>query len=173
MNENQLNKLEYHIDDPIKKCVVGMALLGFTPIFSCCGFNYIGERIAKSHILEKPYIYIHKTKMDDKLKSLLIDICCDSSWNISMAGNEYIDFHGWKWNNNHPWSVKGCLHKPEMPVLALSSLEKVLEKLKDKFHTITEIKDGNEFYKIDLKLKHWQYPACQPWEVTPEIFDKL
>lgn len=173
MNENELNKLENHIDDPIKKCVAGMALLGFVPIFSCCGFRYKGERIRKDHFLNKPYIYIDHTKLNEKLKSLLLDICIKSKWKIDLAGGNCIDFHGHNWNKEHPWSAEGCLHKPELNVISLRELERVLEGYKEKFQEKISIRDGNDIWKKDFDLKYWQYEPAENWEVTPEIFSKL
>jgi hypothetical protein len=163
--------LEEHIDDPIKKSVVGMALLGFVPIFSCCGFNYDGEKVKKTH-LEKPYIYLDKDMMNSESKAMLLDIAHESNWTIAPAG-QYIDFHGWKWNGDHPWKAEGCPHKPEIAVLALNYLERILETRKTLFKKSVKIVDGNFIYKNIKKIKHWQYKPSEAWEVTPEIFDKL
>lgn len=171
MNETP-TKLEDHIDEPIKKCVVGMALLGFTPVFSCCGFHYNGEKIRKDHFLHKPYIYLDYPKMGDSLKSILIDICFKTHWKINISSN-CIDFHGWQWDKEHPWSAEGCLHKPEMNVISLNNLEKVLEDYKKNFMENAVIRDGNDVWKKDLKLKWWQYEPSEPWEVTPATFDSL
>jgi hypothetical protein len=173
MNETILNNLEDHIDEPIKKCVVGLALLGFTPIFSCCGFNYHGEKIRKDHFLNKPYIYIDYSKMTSELKEVLLDICFKSRWSIGISGANCVDFHGWKWEKEHPWSADGCLHKPEMNVISLRELEKVLETYRPKFQEQALIRDGNDVWKKDLGLKHWQYAPSESWWVTPDTFDKL
>src|SRR3990167_10289827 len=37
------------IDQPIRNCVAYLALLGCNPVWSCCGFDYIGQPIHKSH----------------------------------------------------------------------------------------------------------------------------
>jgi hypothetical protein len=175
MNENDLNKLENHIDEPIKKCVAGMALLGFMPIFSCCGFRYNGEKIRKDHLLGKPYIYLDAKKLiaSGNLKATLLDICHESRWNISIPNESFIDFHGHKWTDDHPWNAEGCLHKPEQNVLSLNWLEQVLERYKKLFSPSVEIRDGNDIYKNDLKLKHWQYEPSEAWHVTIETFDNL
>ncbi len=169
-----MDKLENHIDEPIKKSVVGMALLGFVPVFSCCGFNYHGEKVKKTHMLEKPYIYLSIPDLDDKLKALLLSISIKCQWKINIINSSFIDFHGHKWDSDHPWSAEGCPHKPEMPVLAIHSLEKALEEYKNNnFRVKAIIQDGNDLYKNKWGIKHWQYEPCEDWEVTPQTFDSL
>src|SRR3990167_575278 len=44
-----ITRLEDDIDEPLKTCVMALALLGCEPVWSCCGFDYAGQPIHKSH----------------------------------------------------------------------------------------------------------------------------
>ncbi len=165
--------LEYHIDEPVKKSVVGMALLGFKPIFSCCGFTYHGEKVKKTHLPDKPYIFINLGYATSEQKSLLIDIARKSLWTIGPVDDNIVDFHGWKWDKNHPWNIEGSPHSMEPAVLSLNRLEKILEGYSGQFLDRIEIIDGNFIYKEVRNIKHWQYPTSSPWMVTPGVFASL
>ena|GEM_PF-6040211 len=110
--------------------------------------------------------------MEGHLKARLFDIAFNSGWMLARAGN-FIDFHGQKWDKDHPWNADGCLHKPEAAVLTLHALEQEIEKYKEKFLGLAEIVDGNWLYKVKFKIKHWQYEPSSPWIVTPETFNSL
>lgn len=170
---NELNNLEDHIDEPIKKCVVGMALLGFKPVMSCCGFNYKGEKVPKKH-LEKAYMYLdYPSLIERKLGSDLLTIGTESGWNIgTFRGKTFIDFYAPTWENKHPWNDFNCPHFHEKFVIAIASLEESIINLKKHFKEKVVIEDGNTFYKEKVS-KYWQYEPTQDWEVTPETFDKL
>lgn len=169
--------LEYHIDDPIKKCVVGMALLGFTPLMSCCGFEYKGEKVKKTHLLDKPYIYLDVDKVFESsgMCRNLLNLAKSANWklNFSSPSAYFIDFHGLGWENNHPWKTEGCPHRHEMPNISISQLEKAIEVWKDHFLPKVEIIDGNKKYTELFKLKYWQYEPTESWIVTPETFFNL
>lgn len=169
-----LDPLEDHVDEPIKKCVVGMALLGFQPLFSCCGFTYRGEKVKKDHIWGKPYIFLNHAIMSGPLKALLVDLSINTGWTIGNIAPTIVDFYFYNNAANTPpsWKEKDSPHFHEPSVLAISRLEKQLEALKEHFKP-TEIKDGNVIWKEDLKIRHWQYPSCASWKVTPETFDSL
>jgi len=170
---NESNKLEDHIDEPIKKCVVGMTLLGFKPLMGCCGFNYKGEKVPKKH-LEKAYLYLdYKNIQDNGLGGKLLQIAAISRWTINpLQGLKFVDFYGDTWSKNHPWSDVNCPHFHETFVLAINSLEKTLVSLKEYFLQKALIEDGNKYYKEEVS-KYWQYDPTESWEVTPEIFEKL
>lgn len=174
VEQNQKTEfLENHIDEPIKKCVVGMSLLGFKPLMSCCGFNYPGEKVPKKH-LNKAYLYL---SYDDIIKNNrgthLLQLSSMSGWKISvLPGNHFIDFYAQTWEEKHPWNDIKCPHFYETFVLGISALEKTLNILKNNFLKEAVIEDGNKFY-INNVSKFWQYKPAQDWIVTPETFDKL
>ncbi len=175
MENTDFTLLKNHIDEPIKKSVVGLALLGFTPIFSCCGFTYKGEVIRKDHFQNKSYIYLSYAAIqhDNDLKALLIDIAYYASWNINHVGGGIIDFHCCGWKGDHPWNVDGCLHKPEVNVIACNYLEKAISKYTHKFKESAEIRDGNDVWKKDMGLKYWQYDTSKSWVVNTDTFNSL
>lgn len=174
MSEIDLTLLENHIDEPIKKCVVGLALLGFVPCMSCCGFDYKGEKTKKKHILDKPYIYLDYTKLNSSLKSTLIDLAQAADWAISSAGR-FLDFYGRTPRNDFAsnWKDSDSPHRHEISNLAIGRLQKALEDRKISFAQIAEITDGNHIYKEDFKLKYWQYEPTKSWLVTPQTFEKF
>lgn len=169
-----MQKLEDHIDEPIKKCVVGMSLLGFEPMMSCCGFSYKGEKVPKEH-LKKAYIYLYFPHLRGNalLCRLLLELSVTSRWNISPVSQHIIDFYANHWDQNHPWNKIGCPHNHEIFVLWIDSLEKAIEKYSSCFLDQAIINDGNNFYKDELKLKHWQYEPTENWIVTPETWNSL
>lgn len=174
MNETQpIDKLEDHIDDPIKKCVAGMALLGFKPEMSCCGFSYKTERVPKKH-LEKAYIFLdYKDLINNKLGTLLLQVGMQSGWDINLVNGEiFVDFYAPTWENRHPWNDLKCPHFYEKFIIAISRLEKTLIGMKEHFKDSVVIRDGNNYYKENVS-KYWQYEPTQDWEVTPEIFERL
>lgn len=170
-----MDKLEDHIDEPIKKVVVGLALLGFHPVMSCCGFNYKGEKVAKTHLINKPYVYLDTKYLEAFHDSLLMRLAFGSGWTIDFnpKGNRFVDFWSRTWNKGHPWEESKCPHQPEGCILAINSLEQCIEKSRSKFQEWFNIVDGNSIYINEFKLKHWQYAPTDPWRVTPETFDNL
>jgi len=180
MSENivDLNLLENHIDAPIKKAVVGLSLLGFKTAMSCCGFDYKGEHVKKTHLQNKPYIYIYsplpdaEDRMSEWQKHLLFNIAVDSGWSIAPLYNSvFIDFHCHAWSKDHPWAAEGCLHRHEDNNIKISLLERSLEKREYLFKPSVTIKDGNSLYKT--WFKHWQYEPVKDWTVTPDVFFSL
>jgi hypothetical protein len=169
---NGFQNLEDHIDEPIKKCVAGMALLGFNPIMSCCGFNYKGEKVPKKH-LEKAYLYLNGSSLNEKNSLILMKIAKESGWTIKpLFGSGIIDFFAETWAKTHPWNVPGCPHFHEVFVIAINYLERAINNHKNEFPKEgVKITDGNEMYKE--VHKYWQYEPTNSWVVTPEIYEKL
>ena len=177
------NKLEDHIDTPIKKCVAGLAIMGFKPIFSCCGFSYKDEAVKKSHLPRKSYIYIDIKDTSLLIKGVLLDIAYQSQWGIGFVGENSVELKYEGWNDNHPWAAKDSPHQAEMNVIAINRLERVLaEKLKtgmeveenSNFLTRTvSLVDGNRIWKENGGLKYWQYEPCENWEFNLETFFNL
>lgn len=164
--------LEEHIDEPIKKCVVGLALLGYDPIFSCCGFSYKGEKIKKDH-LDEPYIYLDLSSMNQLQKSFILDLSKNAGWHITFAGPDILNLKGSCFGPYHPWSKKDSPHRYEQNVISIKALENFIESQIDKFNNQSTIKDGNKTYKNKYGLKHWQYEESDDWTVTPDIFNQL
>lgn len=162
--------IQDHIDLPIQKAVVGMALLGFCPSMSCCGFNYKGEKVPKTHLINKPYIYIDKP-LSDRLCYKLIGISLAAGWIISPASKGVIDFHCDCWSKTHPWRDEKCPHQPEANLFAIDSLEQAITNFSTDFLDVAIIVDGNHNYKN--RFKYWQYEPVENWTVTKETFFNL
>ena len=53
-----MKNLRDDIDVPIRKLVAMFALLGCTPLWSCCGFDYDGQPMHKTHEYGNIYSFI-------------------------------------------------------------------------------------------------------------------
>lgn len=167
------NKLEDHIDEPIKKAVVGMSLLGFKTYMSCCGFSYDNEKVYKSH-LEKAYIYLDSKQITEStaLSRRLLSLACLSGWAIN-PNVPFVDFYGKHWEENHPWKTKTSVHNYEVFLLSISRLNKAIETMKNEFLDFTvEIKDGNHHY-IEEVSSFWQYKPTESWFVNRNTYEAL
>lgn len=174
------NLLEDHIDAPIKKAVAGLALLGFNPIMSCCGFSYDNEAVPKTH-LKKAYVYLSWSAAISKIpyeafSTALMTLSQVSDWTIAPVkgfsdGLIVFDFYGNTWSSGHPWKRKEAVHNYEVFVLAITSLNKVIEKYEDIMLDLILLEDGNKHYE---KLsKFWKYKSTEPWLITKEIWKNL
>lgn len=176
------NQLKDHIDEPIKKCVVGLNLLGFKTLFSCCGFSYKNEAVPKSH-LGKAYIYLDRSSFptfygfspfkgeEVKKKAIFFDIALKSGWNFKKVNDTTIDFYGESWPANHPWGHEGSVHFYEQMVLSIRSLESALDLWQDSFADQVTIECAyKEWNKL---MKYFNYEACESWTVTKEDYLKL
>lgn len=137
------DELKDHIDEPIKKCVVGLSLLGFKTIMSCCGFSYEEERVPKKH-LGKVYIYLLMDNFYDfhepNLSAILIRLSALSNWKIGPVNGAFFD--------------KGMLFDFHAQP---SFLDEAV------------IRDGNRYYAE--KMKGWQYKPKRCWEVKREEYE--
>jgi hypothetical protein len=163
--------LSDNIDLPIKKAVAGMALLGFTPIMSCCGFSYEGE-YKKSHLGNKPYIYLYRNFDNDQLLlAKLSRLSILSEWQF-RAYNFFIDFHGQRFGKDHPWGHPESFHSYEMPLISIKGLLDAIKSMKADFRPCV-LKDGNEIWAKRLNTQFWQAKPAQPWVISPEDYDSL
>ncbi len=178
-------KLEDHIDTPIKKCVVGLALIGFKPVFSCCGFTYSNEEVPKSHLPLKSYIFIDAA-LNYNQRAMLLHLAMESRWIIGQTAgfnekSNFLDFYYTGWETGHPWAAADSPHRPEKNVIAIHFLEQVLgyfiqeiSKTNPKaFESPIILTDGNKIYKEVIGLKHWQYQPCDDWEISLDTFNNL
>lgn len=166
------NLLKDHIDDPIKKAVVGMNLLGFKTYMSCCGFSYEGESVKKSH-LGKCYLFLDYNQIisNNKFLAILSKISLKSKW-VFKRHHDFVDFYGETWSKDHPWASLGAVHNYEAFLLAINSLERVIEEQSGHFLDSALIEDGNLYY-VKTVSKYWQYKPTEPWLVTKEDFYNL
>lgn len=169
-----MNNLKDHIDDPIKKCVVGLNLLGIKTAMSCCGFTYKGELVPKKH-LEKTYIYIDLLNTPQNRMETLILLARKSTWTMAFFGeaHPFCDFYAPAWEKGHPWNDENCPHFYEKAALGIHGLEEAIKSLRDYFLDEAIISDGNKMYTDTFKIKYWQYEPTEDWVVTKETFDSL
>lgn len=168
-----MEKLEDHIDEPIKKCVVGLNLLGIQTEMSCCGFTYEGEKTRKTH-LPKSYIYVNCKNQNFEL-SLLVRLAMQSRWvmDFSSLSNSWCDFYCKGWDRDHPWGDPNSPHFHEVFNIGINRLEQAIDLYSHNFHPSATISDGNKGYIETSKIKHWQYKPTEPWIVNPEIYRSL
>lgn len=159
-------RLEDDIDLPVKKCVAMFALLGFQPLFSCCGFDYHGQPIHKSHQYGRPYFMFQGNP-----KSLSLVGCRFSmGWrSVSMYNKTTVFLENVIEGNPH-WRKKDCIHFSEECNIAISWIEKWLLSNKSLMADTITLEDTNQNYKKN-SIRFWQYPAKEPWIIQKELLD--
>ena len=154
----ETNRLEDDIDYPIRNCVAMLALLGCEPTFSCCGFDYEGQPIHKSHQYGEPYI---------RMKNNIYSVSASTNmlkmgwwWNV-VASEISLQWHA---PSNPHWRSPKCIHFPEEMVGAIIYLESFLFSGKNNFRDVVVLSDTNKKYH-----KYWQYPAKkEDWVIKKE-----
>jgi hypothetical protein len=140
---------------------------------SCCGFDYKGSQVKKSHLTGKPYLYLEAESLfaSPKLKEILCDICLRSDWKFDNLRGGYVDFYSQEWPKGHPWSSKDEVHFYERAVLNIYNLNEALKVWKDSFREYAYIRDGNHKYKS--LSTYWQYEPAETWFVNPKTWEEL
>lgn len=172
-----LTNLRDDIDIPMRKLVAMFALLDCEPIWSCCGFDYDGQPLHKTHEYGDVYIMFRNTW---RIRSIL-KILFAGKW-IDELRNDTTKWVGWEKNNiiylrsdfdnehkkiNYPWSLNHCIHYPELAVLQIKNLQDlVFLYFGDEFAESAVLKDTNKTQK--KYVSNWQYPVLEDWIVTKE-----
>ena len=163
--------LKFNIDAPIRKAVAGMALLGFKPFFSCCGFDYEEQDkvMKKDHLIGKPYMFLEYN--DSFNPGIFLQIQTRCGWKTGVTpgfnGGVTIDFHGHGWGDSQPgtpWSKRTSPHNYEIALLSILTLNGVLKDHKNYMLDKVTIIDGNSKYKS----VYWQQKPKISWEITKE-----
>lgn len=178
-----LASLEQDIDAPIRKTIAMLALLGCHPVWSCCGFNYDGQPLHKTHEYGNTYVamiwdensYRLREALKEKLflevedefdpKGLVNRWVC---WDRKNLGLFYIrhSFNA-KWEEiKYPWSLKMCLHFPEPALVGIKELNYWLLALSDYFLEEVVLEDTNS--KVKKSTPEWQYPSLAEWKIRKE-----
>lgn len=167
---DNMTRLEDDIDVPIKRCVMAFALLGCQPIWSCCGFDYSGQPIHKSHQYGRCYFILGNNY---KTSWLTHNILFDSKtllgavyWEISNKSESMVDLHCTFSNMIPQWDNRDSLHYSEQIVQHIHCLENWLMSFSSLFEESAVIKDTNKAYK-DV-FQSWQYPVREDWIITKE-----
>ncbi len=165
-----VTNLEQDIDLPIKRCVMMLSLLGLETMWSCCGFDYIGQPIHKFHQYD--------------LTSFVIRHSPRAIWFRDLMGVRPMPFYnyanGWRiaygehygrelcylssdTKTFNAWPDRKSIHYSESAAIAIANLENFLYGLKDEFLNEAVLTDTNdEFQKA---YPWWQYPPRSDWVI--------
>ena len=157
--------LEFDIDEPIKTCVMALALLECRPSWSCCGFNYEGQLIHKYHQYGRCYFILDNAERALSIYNTMVNrhIPYYTQWQVNPIGAG-IDLH-FDFKNVIPqWDDEKCIHYAEQASLYIAGLEQFLMSLSEIFIDSFEMTDSNQLFRG--YTKHWQYPAKEPWTIT-------
>lgn len=178
-----LKSLKEDIDIPIRTLVATFALLGCEPLWSCCGFDYDGQPLHKTHEYGNAFIFFRETNQTQKIVDSLIEhkvvqnkekgSGMDSKTNdwitytferrIHLASN----FDYYQKKSDYPWSKNSCIHYPELAIIQINGLGWHVCKLfsNELLDTVT-LHDTNKRYKDNLV--DWQYPVLEDWIIHKE-----
>lgn len=167
--------LENDIDVPIRTIVGMFALLECKPLFSCCGFDYSGQIVHKTHEYGNAYIMFSDDENIQNVIRTLVDIKFltdkekTSQWRFWKDEKHRIVFIAlaFDWaerQSDYPWTKHNCIHYSEKGVIGLQELRKKLYLFKEYFLSESILSDSNE--KQNKTLAYWQYPALEPWIVN-------
>lgn len=167
---NSITSLEFDIDVPIKRCVMMLSLLGLETMWSCCGFDYAGQPIHKSHQYDLTSFVIRYSDRSVWLRDM-----------IDQRGMDFINYHnGWRiaygehygrqlcylsadTRTSNAWPDRRSIHYSEPAAIAIAHLEKFLDSLSGQFLNETIVVDTNdEFQKA---YTWWQYPPRADWVI--------
>lgn len=184
-----MNNVKNDIDEPIRTLIAMFALLGCEPIWSCCGFDYEGQPMHKTHEYGSTYIVIgNNTKSQEIIKSLLFtgylanQHSKSDKWETWMKARSQIclqtDFDYFHTKTKYPWATRSCIHFSELALIKIGFLERVLlHDFGSNFADNVILSDGNKEQK--KHLRNWQYPILEDWiikkeEVLPiELLEKM
>ena len=176
-----MGMLENDIDVPIKKLVALFALLGCNPLFSCCGFDYAGQPIHKTHEYGNAFIIFEENKASANIFRELVDgkYVCEGFDNKELNWRTYLSERNrryfsssfvWWWEDiKYPWANKNCIHFSELGAINIAQIEKAfLRAGRSAFLDSVIVKDTNEAYKKNVP--YWQYPSLKPWIILKEDY---
>jgi hypothetical protein len=177
-----LRNLKEDIDIPIRNLVATFALLGCEPRWSCCGFDYDGQPLHKTHEYGNTYIVLRDTIQSRKIIDGLL-----SNEAIKLRENEELDYKTDQWviwtsehwiylvsdfdyyhkTTNYPWSKNSCIHYPELALIKINYLGWKLFKLfGNELLDVVTLSDTNKRQKENLV--DWQYPILEDWIIHKE-----
>lgn len=179
-SQNSVLNLIDDIDEPIRKTVAMLNLLGISTKWACCGFDYPNQPKHKTH--EYGNVYFRCIASLDSFKVILAILQYNNPIHIGVFGRNpwrvelyniggvvefQIKYYGnVEWKNNQSWYHPSSVHFHEMPNCAITILNHALLSLKNLFMDSVTICDQNSLYQ--QRQENWSYPAKQPWIVTKE-----
>jgi len=169
-----MKKLENDIDVPMKKLIALFALLGCSPMWSCCGFDYDEQPIHKTHEYGAVFVAFKPTPKTANvldtmlLKGAIVKQTNDTwKWEVWQVEGNVIylrsDFDYNHEKTQYPWSMKSCIHYPELSLIMIDYLEKAILKIfpPEEFADEVILSDTNGRYKKNMP--NWQYPSLEDW----------
>ena len=153
-----IETLEQDVDEPIKVCVMALALLGCEPLWSCCGFDYKGQPIHKSHQYGRCYFVLGNrlSVLGIYVKLLYSDIPNKGFWSLQSAGDKSIDLHADVSNVIKQWDTPDSIHYYETLSMHIQEFENFLMGLHESFLDEVTLTDTNATFKDSIRS--WQYP---------------
>jgi len=161
---SKITKLEDDIDLPIKRCVVAFALLGCEPLWSCCGFDYKGQPLHKSHQYGRIYFILGHNSFSEKLCEAITK---STDWEYCLF-NGNLDLHIEPKNVVSQWDYRDCPHYHEPFVQYIQHLENYLFSMKDLFANEVVLSDTNG--KYEKWYPYWAYPTFDDWVIRKEDY---
>lgn len=175
--------LKNDIDKPIRNLVAMFALLGCKPLYSCCGFDYDGQPMHKTHEYGDTYIRLSPTKQTSKTLQKLADnevieraVVCSVEdissdkwcvWVTPHFAQLISDFDYQISKEGYPWASSSCIHFYEHAVINIFYLEKAMKRLfVDEFANEAVLADTNKTQ--NLCVDNWQYPILEDWVIKKE-----
>jgi len=172
-----MNNLKHDVDAPIRRLVAMFALLGCEPLWSCCGFDYEGQPIHKTHEYGNSFVVLRDTERSQALVEALkstgrvVDRTDETdkweTWQVQHQ-NLYLrtDFDYFHEKSGYPWTMKSCIHFPELAIIRIDEMERLLMCFRDQFADEVTLQDTNGKYK--RRLYNWQYPALEDWVIKKD-----
>ena len=163
------------IDEPVKTALMGLALLGCDPLWSCCGFDYMGQPIHKSHQYNYTWFVLNDSPTARWLHTEWLGNppSIKDSYNYwKMWGHRQFGNIHWTLSadlkRGNTWPDENDPHFSEPGVIAIAQLENWLEKYIYAMADEVVLHSANEEYRREFP--HWQYPILPNWTVTKDEF---
>ena len=152
--------LEDDMDAPIKKCVMAFALLGCYPLWSCCGFDYVGQPIHKWHEYGRVFFILENRSESVLITQRFLGTSRSAGWALVDYGT-LLDFHCDFTNAVPQWDSANCIHYYEPASFSIQFLESFLMALSPCFLEEVVLHDTNGRTKDYVAT--WQYPPRGDW----------
>ena len=150
---------------------MGFALLGCSPLWSCCGFDYHGQPIHKFHQYGRIYFILRDSIRTKRLweDALHLHLIGGKTWEFLFLQQSHVwDLHIDFKNVIPQWSDEHCPHYSEQAVQYINQMEQFLVMFRDDMLDVATVVDSNSIYK--KVFRHWQYPSKGPWTFTKQDF---
>lgn len=147
---------------------MALALLGCNPYFSCCGFDYYGQPIHKSHSYGELYFGMETNTENNTVLSEFFasNTFLKDTWTANYTMNDGIPtvWLATRFARKDKWDSEDSIHFSELAVTRTHYLQMFLMSLQDRMKDEFPLKDGNDIYR--RRFRFWQYPAKEPWLIT-------